>query len=266
LGLQAGGRRFDPGTLHKSPANWYIFCCLREHERHLTARPRLALPPVTAARSRKSPLAATPADPAGAQLAVARHGACLQGFSHVGTWSLPSIPHRSRARSVLRVRLHTRRIPSASVRADGGARSGASSSGCRRGETAPSRCSSSTRTRDSPSRWRFRPLNPLTVRFRVEPLCDRDRRARLADQRAEPTRAIYAPEGSAGVSESSLRGRRGRLSRERRRRLRHRTDDLRRRRPYSLRGLPRALVFGVRALEGRPPARAERPPFGLLSG
>jgi hypothetical protein len=32
-----------------------------------------------------------------------------------------------------------------------------------------SRSSRSTRTKDSPSRWRFRPLSPLTVRFRVEP-------------------------------------------------------------------------------------------------
>jgi len=28
---------------------------------------------------------------------------------------------------------------------------------------------SRARTRSSPSRWRFRPLSPLTVRFRVEP-------------------------------------------------------------------------------------------------
>jgi catechol 2,3-dioxygenase-like lactoylglutathione lyase family enzyme len=34
---------------------------------------------------------------------------------------------------------------------------------------ATSRPSSSTRIKDSPSRWRFRPPSPLTVRFRVEP-------------------------------------------------------------------------------------------------
>ncbi len=59
--LQAGGRRFDPGTLHKLPAN-RVFSVVFLGETAIRRAQQLRLKPLNHARSRALPEAALPAD------------------------------------------------------------------------------------------------------------------------------------------------------------------------------------------------------------